>query len=89
MAFHVWQVSNVIPDKVTLNGTIRDLKPSVCELIYERVKAIVAGVCATYGASGTVTLDSMYTPRHRPSSNPWDPTLPPHKPPTLTPLALC
>ena len=57
---HGGEVFNVIPDVVTLKGTIRDLNPTVCELVYERMKAIVAGVCATYGASGHVEFDSMY-----------------------------
>ena len=57
---HGGEVFNVIPDTVRLCGTIRDLNPAVCETIYERVRAIVAGTCAAFGASGTVTFDSMY-----------------------------
>merc|ERR1719424_459317 len=57
---HGGEVHNVIPDSVTLQGTIRDLNPRVCDLIYERVRTIVKGVCDTYGATGTVQFDSMY-----------------------------
>jgi amidohydrolase len=57
---HGGEVFNVIPDQVRLCGTIRDLNPAVCETIYERVRAIVAGQCAAFGATGTVTFDSMY-----------------------------
>ena len=46
--------------QVTLKGTIRDLSPTVCATIYERMRQIVSGVCATYGATGTVEFDSMY-----------------------------
>ena len=57
---HGGEVHNVIPDTVTLTGTIRDLKPAVCDLIYERVRTIVKGVCDSFGATGVCTFDSMY-----------------------------
>jgi len=57
---HGGEVSNVIPDSVTIKGTIRDLDPSVYETMTERMKAIVAGQCAAFGAQGTVKLDPMY-----------------------------
>lgn len=57
---HGGEVFNVIPDQVTLKGTIRDLSPDVCELIYARVRAIVAGTCAAFGASASVEFDDMY-----------------------------
>lgn len=59
---HGGEVSNVIPDKVTLQGTIRDLAPAVCDVMYARVKTIVKGVCDTYGATGTVELDGEPPP---------------------------
>jgi len=57
---HGGEVSNVIPDTVTLQGTLRDLSPAVCDKLYERVRQVVAGVCATYGATGTVEFNGMY-----------------------------
>ena len=49
---HGGEVSNVIPDKVTMTGTIRDLEPAVCETILTRCHEIVTGVCAAFGARG-------------------------------------
>jgi len=57
---HGGEVSNVIPDTVTLGGTIRDLNADVCALIYERVRAIVSGTCAAFGAVGTCEFISAY-----------------------------
>ena len=47
---HGGEVFNVLPDTVTLTGTIRDLRPEVADLIYDRVRALVSGTCAAYGA---------------------------------------
>ena len=57
---HGGEVHNVIPDRVTIGGTIRDLAPGVFETITARMKAIVAGQCASFGATGTVKIDSLY-----------------------------
>ena len=57
---HGGEVSNVIPDTVTLEGTIRDLNAEVYELVVARTRAIVAGTCAAYGASATCSFDSLY-----------------------------
>ena len=57
---HGGEVHNVIPDRVTIGGTIRDLAPAVFETITSRMKAIVEGQCASFGAKGTVSIDSLY-----------------------------
>lgn len=57
---HGGEVFNVIPDKVELCGTIRDLSPEVCDTIYERMRQIVSGTCAAFGAKGEVRFNSMY-----------------------------
>lgn len=57
---HGGEVSNVIPDTVTLQGTIRDLKPAVFETICTRVRAIVDGTCAAFGATATIEIDEAY-----------------------------
>uniref|UniRef100_A0A7S2FJM7 Peptidase M20 dimerisation domain-containing protein n=1 Tax=Haptolina brevifila TaxID=156173 RepID=A0A7S2FJM7_9EUKA len=64
---HGGEVNNVIPDTVTLGGTIRDLNPSVYTLICDRVRAIVSGTCAAFGAVGTCEFISACasTPLHR------------------------
>ena len=59
---HGGEVFNVIPDQVKLCGTIRDFDETVYEQICERMKALVHGTCSAYGATGTVTFNSMYPP---------------------------
>jgi len=51
---------NVIPDQVTMTGTTRDLKPDTCKIIADRMRQIVAGVCATFGATGEITFVDLY-----------------------------
>ena len=57
---HGGEVSNVIPDEVTLGGTIRDLKTSVFDTVCARMRTIVEGTCAAFGATATVKIDSAY-----------------------------
>jgi len=57
---HGGEVSNVIPDEVTLGGTIRDLKASVFDTVCARMRTIVEGTCAAFGATATVKIDSAY-----------------------------
>ena len=46
---------NVIPDRVTLKGTVRYLEPEVQDLVIERLTAIAETTAAAYGA--TAVLD--------------------------------
>ena len=57
---HGGEVSNVIPDEVTLGGTIRDLKPAVFDLVCARLRTIVDGTCAAFGATAAVKIESAY-----------------------------
>jgi len=57
---HGGEVNNVIPDSVTICGTIRDLSPTVYTTITDRLKAIVAGQAASWGAKATVHLHPAY-----------------------------
>lgn len=45
---------NVIPQTATLLGTCRTLEPEVRDLCERRIKEVVEGVCAAYGAKGKV-----------------------------------
>ena len=45
---------NVIPDTVTLKGTVRYLEPEVQELVIARLTAIAETTAAAYGATATV-----------------------------------
>jgi len=57
---HGGEATNVIPDKVTLQGTTRDLSPETYDLIVERIRAIVDGTCAMFGAKGTIEMNPLY-----------------------------
>jgi hippurate hydrolase len=45
---------NVVPDSVELRGTCRVFDPKVQASLPERIERIVNGVCATFGATGTL-----------------------------------
>ncbi|GAB6933948.1 M20 metallopeptidase family protein [Calditerricola satsumensis] len=45
---------NVIPDSATLAGTVRTFREPVRRLIAERLRRVVDGVCAAYGATAEV-----------------------------------
>jgi hippurate hydrolase len=45
---------NVIPDQVTLKGTVRYLEPEVQEMIITRLTALAETTAAAYGATATV-----------------------------------
>ena len=52
--------ANVIPESVTLQGTVRTLDPDVREQIPVRITAIAEGICAAYGASAEVVHNRGY-----------------------------
>ena len=51
---------NVIPERVTLKGTLRTFKPEIRKLGEERIRAIAAGVAATFGATAEVWWNVGY-----------------------------
>ncbi len=51
---------NVIPQTVTLRATVRTMDPVVQDFVEERVKAIIAGVAATFGATAQVDYKRGY-----------------------------
>jgi amidohydrolase len=48
--------SNIIPERVTLDGTIRALLPEHREQIHERVRALATGIAESMGGSAEVTI---------------------------------
>jgi hippurate hydrolase len=52
--------SNVIPERVKLCGTARSLDPEVRDLIESRMRAIVEGTAAAFGASATLDYQRNY-----------------------------
>jgi amidohydrolase len=51
---------NVIPDTVTLSGTVRTLTPAMRDLAEERLKAIATGIAASHGASASINYVRSY-----------------------------
>jgi hippurate hydrolase len=58
--FHAGDAYNVIPEQAELAGTVRTLKKEVAKLAEERVRAICAGVAATYGVTVELDFDANY-----------------------------
>jgi amidohydrolase len=52
---HAGQRHNIIPDEVTLSGTIRTFRPEMSALAEARLRAILNGVTEAAGATGEVT----------------------------------
>lgn len=52
--------ANVIPETVTLLGTVRTLDPEVREQMPARIRAIAEGICAAYGAMAEVEYQHGY-----------------------------
>lgn len=52
--------ANVIPETVTLLGTVRTLDPEVREQMPDRIRAIAEGICAAYGALAEVEYQRGY-----------------------------
>jgi hippurate hydrolase len=59
---HAGDTTNVIPDTAMLNGTVRTFTLEVLDLIEARMREIVAGVCAAFGASAEVDFVRNYPP---------------------------
>lgn len=51
---------NIIPDSVTLEGTVRTLKKEMNALAEERLRAIAEGVAQAHGARATVRYQANY-----------------------------
>jgi amidohydrolase len=51
---------NVIPQKVTLLGTVRTLSPEVRDLCEARIRGITESVCAAFGADATIDYSRGY-----------------------------
>jgi amidohydrolase len=48
--------SNIIPDEVTMEGTIRTFDPGMQKQIHERIKRTVAGIAEAAGATAETTI---------------------------------
>lgn len=58
--FRTGQADNVLPQTVTLRGTVRSFDPEVRQLIGKRLKEVVEGTAAAHGAKAVLTLTPGY-----------------------------
>jgi amidohydrolase len=56
-AIHGGVRSNIIPDDVTMEGTIRALEPTIRTELHEKIKETVTKVAESMGAKAEVTID--------------------------------
>lgn len=61
-AIHGGSANNVIPDKVSMKGTLRYFDLKVLAKAKERIEAITLGIAESYGATATVQLTDGYIP---------------------------
>jgi hippurate hydrolase len=60
--FNAGQAYNVIPDQVTLKGTVRAFKMEMMRLVEDRMRAVVNGTAAAFGASAEITFKEIAAP---------------------------
>ena len=53
---------NVIADTANLTGTVRYFNPDLTDFFEQRLDAIVAGICASYGATYQLEYTKLYPP---------------------------
>jgi hippurate hydrolase len=58
--FQAGRTENVIPQTAKLRGTVRSLKSDVRELLQKRVREVVEGTAALYGAKARITYTHGY-----------------------------
>lgn len=56
-SIHGGTAPNVIPEKVTMTGTLRAMRPEVRSQLHDEVGSIATAVAAAHGATAKVTID--------------------------------
>ena len=57
---HGGDADNVIPDEVTLAGTVRSFREEVRDTVEPAMKRIADGICAAYGATAELRYEKRY-----------------------------
>jgi amidohydrolase len=57
---HGGDAYNIIPDEVTLRGTVRSFREEVRDAVEPAMKRIADGVCAAYGATAELHYENRY-----------------------------
>jgi len=53
-------IYNIIPEKVTLTGTVRSFDPEIQQLAEQRLKDVVKNTCETFGAQADIEYEQGY-----------------------------
>lgn len=54
---HAGNTSNVVPSKAALHGTCRYFNPAMSEVVEQRLKRLVDGICAAHGLTATLRYE--------------------------------
>ena len=57
---HTGEVTNVVPDRCELQGTVRTFTPEVLDMIEQRMRDIAQHTCAAFGATCTFEFERNY-----------------------------
>ncbi|MGE7184455.1 M20 family metallopeptidase [Peribacillus sp. NPDC006672] len=60
--FHAGTTFNVIPDKVSMSGTVRSFDPRYRQFVHEQMDKLVRGIVSGYDASYTLEYNEGYLP---------------------------
>jgi amidohydrolase len=60
--FNAGNARNVIADTASLTGTVRYFNPDLTDFFQQRIDAIVAGICSSYGATYKLEYTKLYPP---------------------------
>ncbi|WP_102868781.1 M20 aminoacylase family protein [Pseudovibrio exalbescens] len=58
--FEAGSAFNIVPETAKLRGTVRTLSNEVREMVEERMKTMVEGICAAHGATATINYHKGY-----------------------------
>lgn len=61
-SIHGGHANNVIPNKVSLHGTLRYFDLKIRDLIKARIQQLTEGICSAYGATSDIRLIDGYIP---------------------------
>ena len=59
---HGGEATNVIPDTVELQGTVRTFSVAVLDLIEQRMRQVIEGICASQGVEHAFVFERNYPP---------------------------
>jgi len=52
--------NNIIADEVTMSGTLRTINPKTREMVKDKIRNLVEGICTSFGGEGKITINAGY-----------------------------